>query len=102
MTPTTSQVAEPLAPEQSAPAQSAPAQSAPAESQSQSTPSAELPACRHLLSKGMFVSGMVDPAEIGMGDGHCWCNKTQNALGPDDGLVARLKCVLGRRCYEPR
>lgn len=59
-------------------------------------------ACRHLLSKGMFVSGMVDPAEVGMSDGHCWCNKTQHALGPDDGLVGRHKCIIGRRCYEPR
>lgn len=92
MNPTTSQVAE----------QSATAQSPAAESQSQLAPSAGSSACRHLLSKGMFVSGMVDPAEIGMGDGHCWCNKTQHALGPDDGLVARHKCIVGRRCYEPR
>lgn len=65
-------------------------------------PSAISAACRHLLSKGMFVTGMVDPAEVGMSDGHCWCNKTQHALGPDDGLVARHKCIVGRRCYEPR
>lgn len=64
--------------------------------------SASPAACRHLLSKGMFVSGMVDPAEVGMSDGHCWCNMTQHALGPDDGLVGRHMCVAGRRCYEPR
>ncbi|HEX7450114.1 MAG TPA: hypothetical protein VF306_21315 [Pirellulales bacterium] len=93
MNPTPSQVAE----------QSAAAASSASEPFSQpAASSASSSACRHLLSKGMFVSGMVDPAEIGMGDGHCWCNKTQNALGPDDGLVARLKCILGRRCYEPR
>ncbi|HEX5444259.1 MAG TPA: hypothetical protein VFW87_10540 [Pirellulales bacterium] len=71
-------------------------------SQPAATAAAGSAACRHLLSKGMFVSGMVDPAEVGMSDGHCWCNMTQHALGPDDGLVARQKCMLGRRCYEPR
>jgi hypothetical protein len=34
-----------------------------------------------------------------MGDGHCWCNKTQAMLGPDDGFVERKLCVSGRNCY---
>ena len=93
MTPTTSQIPEQLAAEL---ASSGETLSQPA------APSGGSAACRHLLSKGMFVSGMVDPAEIGMSDGHCWCNKTQHALGPDDGLVARHKCIFGRRCFEPR
>lgn len=93
MTPTTSQVAEQLAAE---PSSAGEPRTQPAAS------SAGSAACRHLLSKGMFVSGMIDPAEVGMSDGHCWCNKTQHALGPDDGLVARHKCIVGRRCYEPR
>ena len=91
MTPTPSQTTDQAA-----------APSSTGEPLSPSAPAASSAACRHLLSKGMFVSGMIDPAEVGMSDGHCWCNKTQHALGPDDGLVARHKCIIGRRCYEPR
>jgi hypothetical protein len=59
-------------------------------------------ACRHLLSKGMFVTGMMNPAEEDgqVGDGYCWCNQTQNVLGPDDGLVSRQACHAGRTCYQ--
>lgn len=60
------------------------------------------PACRHLRSKGMYVTGKLNPAvEDGeVGDGNCWCNKTQNVLGPDDALVGRPLCVSGRSCYQ--
>ena len=34
-----------------------------------------------------------------IGDGYCWCGKTQNVLGPDDALVGRLRCNNGRNCY---
>ncbi len=59
------------------------------------------PSCRYLRSKGMFVSGSMTPnvEEHGMGDGNCWCNKTQNVLGPDDGFVNRQACIDGRTCY---
>jgi hypothetical protein len=50
--------------------------------------------CRHLLSKGMFIN-----AE-NVGDGHVWCQKTQEALGPDRELVERVACIPGRSCYE--
>jgi hypothetical protein len=63
------------------------------------------PACRHLLSKGMFITGSLNPAEdphYPMGDGNCWCNQTQNVLGPDDRAVARASCIAGRTCYEAR
>ena len=61
-------------------------------------------ACRYLLSKGMYVTGTLDPAidDGSMGDGNCWCGKTQHVLGPDDGLVARGRCVPGRACYLTR
>jgi hypothetical protein len=55
--------------------------------------------CQHLRSKGMYVTGQRELAD-GIGDGHCWCNKTQNVLGPDDGLVGRVRCNGERRCYE--
>ena len=63
------------------------------------------PVCRHFLSKGMFVTGQIDPAQDPVeptDDGNCWCNLTQGALGPDDGLVEREICVLTRACYDPR
>ena len=63
------------------------------------------PACLHLLSKGMLVTEQLHPADDPIeptGDGNCWCNKTQNALGPDDGLVEREACVSSRSCYEVR
>lgn len=59
------------------------------------------PACIHLRSKGMYITGRMDPqddAEIG--DGNCWCNRTQNVLGPDDGLVERSQCDVNRGCYQ--
>jgi hypothetical protein len=62
-------------------------------------------ACRHLLSKGMYVTGQLNPADDPyqpMSDGYCWCNLTQHALGPDDRLVDRESCIQGRSCYEPR
>lgn len=68
-------------------------------SQSKSAP--RLPACRHLRSKGMFVSGRLDPEhdESEASDANCWCMITQKMLGPDDGLVQRRACVEGRDCY---
>lgn len=63
------------------------------------------PVCRHLLSKGMFVTGQLDPQLDPVeptDDGHCWCNQTQNVLGPDDQLVERAACTPTRACYEAR
>lgn len=60
------------------------------------------PACRHLRSKGMYVTGRLNPSvdDPEVGDGYCWCNKTQHMIGPDDGLVDRASCAGGRTCYE--
>jgi hypothetical protein len=57
--------------------------------------------CRHLLSKGMYITGEMNPrdANLGVGDGHCWCGQTQNAFGPDGGLVERKLCITGRKCH---
>src|SRR5262245_43476123 len=61
--------------------------------------------CMYLLSKGMFITGQRDldsPAGGGqVGDGNCWCGRTQHVLGPDDKFVGRTKCVPGRTCYQP-
>jgi hypothetical protein len=60
------------------------------------------PACMHLRSKGMYVTGLVDPADDvePHSDGYCWCNQTQHVLGPDDQLVDRANCNSGRTCYQ--
>ncbi|REJ97408.1 MAG: hypothetical protein DWQ35_02300 [Planctomycetota bacterium] len=58
------------------------------------------PACVHLRSKAMCVTGDMNPTDIDEAcDNHCWCNKTQHVFGPDDSLVGRSKCVPGRDCY---
>lgn len=57
------------------------------------------PACLHLRSKGMYVTGQVNPGETGHSDGYCWCNQTQNVLGPDDQMVDRAACQVGRTCF---
>lgn len=60
------------------------------------------PACAHLRSKGMYITGTLNPAvEDGqIGDGNCWCGETQNVLGPDDALVERGRCIPGRTCFQ--
>ena len=60
------------------------------------------PACLHLRSKAMFVTGDMDPSHIdveSMGH-HCWCNKTQHVFGPDRADVERHLCTEGRPCFE--
>lgn len=60
------------------------------------------PACMHLRSKGMYVTGKLAPSrdEDGMGDGYCWCNLTQRPTGPDSELVERSACTSARSCYQ--
>lgn len=57
-------------------------------------------ACLQLRSKGMYVTGQLDPADAGHSDGHCWCNLTQKPLGPDNVLVERTTCRTGRGCFQ--
>lgn len=60
------------------------------------------PACVHLRSKAMYVTGSLrNPEHPGeAGTPHCWCNITQHVLGPDRGDVARQRCIPGRDCYR--
>jgi hypothetical protein len=61
------------------------------------------PPCRHLLSKGMYITGerIPDKQRDGVGDGNCWCGHTQCIIGPDDQLVDRPRCSdTGRGCYQ--
>ncbi len=58
------------------------------------------PACSLLRSKRLFVTGEIDSPHQDEADGsHCWCNKTQHIMGPDDQMVDRKQCVPGRKCY---
>ena len=56
--------------------------------------------CRHLLSKGMYINLDLPEDQHVAGDGHCWCQKTMEAMGPDKDFVDRKRCVPGRDCYE--
>lgn len=60
------------------------------------------PACIHLRSKGMIVTGELrDPDHPDeAGSQYCWCNVTQHILGPDQQDVDRPACISGRECYR--
>ncbi len=54
------------------------------------------PMCRHLLSKGMFVSGTLNPSQDDghMSDGYCWCNQTQGQRVPTVALSTAPSATL--------
>jgi len=60
------------------------------------------PACIHLRSKAMYVTGELrnpdHPDEAG--SQYCWCNVSQHVLGPDQLAVNRPACIPGRGCYQ--
>lgn len=60
------------------------------------------PACIHLRSKSMYVHGTLGQTEqtTESSAGSCWCNTTQNFMGPDQDYVNRHSCVPGRGCYR--
>ena len=60
------------------------------------------PACIHLRSKAMYVTGQLrDPNHPDeAGSQNCWCNVTQHVLGPDKLFVNRSDCILGRVCFR--
>ena len=67
----------------------------------QSEPVTE-PACIHLRSKAMYVTGDLrnpeHPDEAG--SQYCWCNLTQHIFGPDKEEVDRPTCTPGRGCFR--
>ncbi|MCH2203671.1 MAG: hypothetical protein MK102_17015 [Fuerstiella sp.] len=61
--------------------------------------------CMNLRSKAIYVTGNPDPQsseEEGSTRFNCWCNRTQHILGPDEELVDRTACVIGRECFRSR
>jgi len=57
--------------------------------------------CRHLRSKQYYMdlpfhaSGMDSDVEV-----PCWCFRTLQMVGPDNGVAERTACTAGRTCYE--
>jgi len=60
------------------------------------------PFCGDLRSKNYFLLDVIPTEESQyMGDSHhCWCFHTQQAIGPDRGIVLPNRCVPGRKCYR--
>ncbi len=62
-----------------------------------------LEACRYLQNKAFFfppLAGERSTAEDALATG-CWCLRTHEPTGPDDGDVTLEECVGGRSCFSP-
>jgi hypothetical protein len=61
------------------------------------------PLCARLRSKKYYLLGRLPltAADILDGSQHCWCQRTQQAVGPDADIVHPDECVAGRDCFEP-
>ena len=61
-------------------------------------------ACRHLQNKAFFFAplpeGSPEHALHEELSTPCWCLKTHEAIGPDEGDVWIESCKRGRKCYE--
>lgn len=53
---------------------------------------------KHILAHALDDAVHDDRTEPG--DGHYWCAKTCNCVGPDDRHVEPGACVPGRACYD--
>ena len=58
--------------------------------------------CASLRSKKFFMIDVMplDAEQYLDGSNHCWCRETQQAIGPDGGMVQPAHCVPGRKCYS--
>lgn len=61
------------------------------------------PYCRHLRSKKFyFLAGPPRTSgDILDASRHCWCQRTAQALGPDQEEVDPELCIRGRECFAP-
>ena len=66
------------------------------------TATVQSPFCGALRSKKYFMlDGLATEADDYLdGSNHCWCRETQQAIGPDGGMVQPANCVPGRKCYS--
>ncbi len=60
------------------------------------------PFCVHLRSKKLILSTHPPRVEEEILDpsGHTWCDRTQEAVGPDDEIVQPELCCKGRACFK--
>ena len=64
----------------------------------------DLPLCRHLRSKGMYIytDGMREETADDDDSTVYWCVQTMKNFGPDDEMVGGRECRdASRSCYEP-
>jgi hypothetical protein len=64
----------------------------------------EIPLCRHLRSKGMYVftDGPDADTTKDYDDTAYWCLRTMKEFGPDEEMVGAALCrTTARPCYEP-
>ncbi|MCB9916412.1 MAG: hypothetical protein H6828_14885 [Planctomycetes bacterium] len=61
------------------------------------------PFCRHLCSKKLLFQKRppVAASEILDASQHTWCDRTQEAVGPDGDVSDPEDCVRGRGCFTP-
>lgn len=62
------------------------------------------PFCKYLTSKKAYFEELppMTEEEVVDGSNHCWCAKTQLAVGPDTDPVAPEDCQAERDCFESR
>ena len=53
---------------------------------------------KHIVTQAMDDVIYDDREEPG--DGHFWCSKTCNCVGPDDELATPGSCLPDRSCYD--
>jgi hypothetical protein len=61
------------------------------------------PACVYMRNKAMYVRDAAYDPDNHPADstsGACWCNHTQQHLGPDGQYVSRHECTPTRDCYR--
>lgn len=61
--------------------------------------------CKHLRTKKMYIPALEHEVHSPTGEelahiGHCWCNRTMAAVGPDDRQVGAQNCARHRNCFE--
>jgi hypothetical protein len=60
------------------------------------------PFCLHLRSKKSYFlrEPPLEEGDLLDGSGHCWCQKTMLALGPDGDAAVPSDCRAGRACFQ--
>ena len=60
------------------------------------------PFCSALSSKKVMVEGSMPmtPEDVLDASNHCWCEETQQILGPDREVASPAACRKGRSCFR--